>query len=181
MVEFLLKSDIEEITNRLAVPAQDFAGKTVLLTGGRGFLGRYFMEIFARLNETVLDEPVKLVALDNLITAGKEGAEIPEFDNVTFINHNVIEPFEWEGPLDYVIHAAGIASPYYYRAYPLDTLEVAITGTRLMLELAEAHDARFTFFSSSDIYGDPDPIHVPMAERYRGNVSCQGPRACYDE
>ena len=97
MTEFLLKSDIEEITQRLAIPAQAFAGKTVLLTGGRGFLGRYFMEIFARLNDTVLDEPVKLVALDNLITAGKEGAEIPEFDNVTFVNHNVIEDFEWEG------------------------------------------------------------------------------------
>ena len=60
-------------------------------------------------------------------------------------------------------------------------MEVAITGTRKMLELAEAHDARFTFFSSSEIYGDPDPKHVPMAESYRGNVSCQGPRACYDE
>ncbi len=181
MAEFLLKSDIDEITQRLAIPAQAFAGKTVLLTGGRGFLGRYFMEIFAQLNATVLDEPVKLVALDNLITAGKEGAEIPELDNVTFVNHDVTQPYEWDGPLDYVIHAAGIASPYYYRAFPLETLEVAITGTRRMLELAEAHDARFTFFSSSEIYGDPDPKHVPMAESYRGNVSCQGPRACYDE
>ena len=58
---------------------------------------------------------------------------------------------------------------------------MAITGTRLMLELAEAHDARFAFFSSSEIYGDPDPAHVPTAESYRGHVSCQGPRACYDE
>jgi len=181
MTEFLLQSDIDEIARRLAEPAQDFAGKTVLLTGGRGFLGRYFMEVFARLNDGYLKEPVKLVALDNLITAGKEGAQIPEMDNVTFVNHDVIEPFEWEGPLDYVIHAAGIASPYYYRAYPLQTLEVAITGTRRMLELADSHGARFAFFSSSEIYGDPDPKHVPMAESYRGNVSCQGPRACYDE
>ena len=181
MAEFLLKSDIEEIVERLKVPAQDFAGKTVLLTGGRGFLGRYFMEIFALLNEKVLEQPVKLVALDNLITAGKEGAQIPEYPNVEFVQHNVIEPFEWEGPLDYVIHAAGIASPFYYRAYPLETLEVAITGTTHMLKLAHEHDARFTFFSSSEIYGDPDPKHVPMQESYRGNVSCQGPRACYDE
>jgi len=181
MTEFLLKSDIDEICQRLAVPAQGFAGKTILLTGGRGFLGRYFMEVFARLNESVLDQPVTLVALDNLITAGKEGATIPEMENVRFVNHDVTQPFEWEGPLDYVIHAAGIASPYYYRAYPLETLEVAITGTRRMLELAEANSARFVFFSSSEIYGDPDPKHVPTAESYRGNVSCQGPRACYDE
>jgi UDP-glucuronate decarboxylase len=93
-----------------------------------------------------------------------------------FINHDVIQPFSYDGPLDYVIHAAGIASPFYYRAYPLETLEVAITGTRNMLELAGARGARFTYFSSSEIYGDPDPKHVPMAESYRGNVSCQGPR-----
>ncbi len=181
MSEFLLQSDITEIVERLRDDAQAFSGKTVLLTGGRGFLGRYFMEVFGALNDGILEEPVKLVAMDNMITAGKEGAQIPDLANVEFIEHDVIQPFEWDRPLDYVIHAAGIASPYYYRAYPLETLEVAITGTRRMLELADKHGARFTFFSSSEIYGDPDPKHVPMAESYRGNVSCQGPRACYDE
>ncbi len=181
MSAFLLPSDIDEIVERLKPAAQAFAGKTVLLTGGRGFLGRYFMEVFGALNTKVLKDPVTLVAMDNMITAGKEGAEVPELPNVEFIRHDVIQPFQWDRPLDYVIHAAGIASPFYYRAYPLETLEVAITGTRRMLELADKHDARFTFFSSSEIYGDPDPKHVPMAESYRGNVSCQGPRACYDE
>ncbi|MGB0681390.1 MAG: NAD-dependent epimerase/dehydratase family protein [Magnetovibrionaceae bacterium] len=185
MTDFLLPSDVEEICQRLAGTPEgaghDFAGKTVLLTGARGFLGRYFMEVFALLNDKYLAEPVKLVALDNLITAGKEGAKVKEVPNVTFVQHDVIQPYAWEGPLDYVIHAAGIASPFYYRKFPLETLEVAITGTRNMLQLAEDHDARFTFYSSSEIYGDPDPKHVPMAESYRGNVSCQGPRACYDE
>ncbi len=181
MSDFLLASDIDEIVDRLGDEAKAFGGKTVLLTGGRGFLGRYFMEVFGALNRRVLEQPVSLVAMDNMITAGKEGAQVPNLPNVEFIQHDVIQPFEWDRQLDYVIHAAGIASPYYYRAYPLETLEVAITGTRRMLELADQHDARLTFFSSSEIYGDPDPKHVPMAESYRGNVSCQGPRACYDE
>ena len=181
MAKFLLKSDIDEICRRIADPAQAFAGKSVLLTGSRGFLGRYFVEIFARLNETILDQPVTLTAFDNLITSGQEGASIPEIKNMHFVTQDVTKPIKWDDPLDFVIHAAGIASPYYYRAYPLETLEVAITGTRRMLELAEANSARFVFFSSSEIYGDPDPKHVPMAESYRGNVSCQGPRACYDE
>ena len=181
MSDFFLDTDIHEIVERIKGPAQDFAGKTVLLTGGRGFLGRYFMEVFARLNEKILDEPVNLVALDNLITAGKQGSAIPQYAHTTFVEHDVIKPFTFDASLDYVIHAAGIASPFYDRAYPLQTLEVAITGTRNMLELAEDADARFSFFSSSEIYGDPDPKHVPMAESYRGNVSMQGPRACYDE
>lgn len=181
MTEFLLQSDIAEICQRLGKPAHDFAGKTVLLTGGRGFLGRYFMEMFAHLNEHILEKPCRLIAMDNLITAGKEGSEIPEFPNVTFIQHDVIEPVKLDEKVDYIIHAAGIASPFYYRAYPLETLEVAVRGTRNMLELATEHNARVVFFSSSEIYGDPDPKHVPTPESYRGNVSCQGPRACYDE
>jgi len=181
MTEFLLRSDIAEVATRLRENAQMLSGKTVLLTGGRGFLGRYFTEIFAALNADVLEKPVKVVILDNLITAGEAGSVAFSDPNMEFIQHDVIQPFPWEGNLDYVIHAAGIASPYYYRAYPLETLEVAITGTRNMLELADRHDARFTFFSSSEIYGDPDPKHVPIPESYRGNVSCQGPRACYDE
>jgi len=181
MNSFLLKSDIAEIVSALGDDVSALSGKTVLLTGGRGFLGRYFMEVFGMLNNGILEKPMKLVAMDNMITAGPQGEIIPDLPNVEFIKHNVIEPFDWNGPLDYVVHAAGIASPYYYRAYPLETLEVAITGTRRLLELADRHGARFTFFSSSEIYGDPDPAHVPMAESYRGNVACQGPRACYDE
>ena len=181
MKKFSLPNDIDEITQRIGNAAADFSGKTILLTGGRGFLGRYFMEVFDKLNRDVLAQPARLIVLDNLITAGEEGSQIPNFDHIEFIQHDVIKPFEYDGKLDYVIHAAGIASPFYYRAYPLETLEVAITGTRNILELAEKSDARFTFFSSSEIYGDPDTKHVPMQESYRGNVSCQGPRACYDE
>lgn len=181
MAAKLLSSDIREIADALGDKAKAFAGKTVMLTGGRGFLGRYFTEVFVHLNERVLKKPCRLVVVDNLITAGPEGAEVNERPNVTFIKHDVIQPLEWNDDLDFVVHAAGIASPYYYRAYPLETLEVATTGTRNMLTLAERHGARFAFFSSSEIYGDPDAKHVPTPESYRGNVATQGPRACYDE
>ncbi len=181
MANFVLKSDVTEIVNRLGNSAQKLSGKTVLLTGGQGFLGRYFTEFFSFLNNGILDQPVKVVILDNLITSGERGSNVPNQDHISFVNHDVIKPYEWSGSLDYVIHAAGIASPYYYRAYPLETLEVSITGTKNMLELANQHHARVIFFSSSEIYGDPDPKHVPTAESYRGNVSCHGPRACYDE
>jgi UDP-glucuronate decarboxylase len=135
MAEFCLPTDIDEIVDRIRPHASKFAGKTVLITGARGFLGRYFIDIFVALNKSVLDKPVKVIALDNLITAGAQGAAIPEYENIRFIKHDVIEPFEIDEPVDFVIHAAGIASPYYYRAFPLETLEVAITGTKRMRPL----------------------------------------------
>jgi UDP-glucuronate decarboxylase len=133
------------------------------------------------MNQNVLDKPCRLLILDNLITAGAEGAKLPTLTDGEFTEHDIIQPFDPEEPIDTIMHLAGIASPYYYRAYPIETLEVAITGTRNMLELAEKYDARFTFFSSYENYGDPAPNQIPTQESYRGNVSCQGPRACYDE
>ncbi|MGC4094737.1 MAG: NAD-dependent epimerase/dehydratase family protein [Polyangiaceae bacterium] len=177
----LLESDIEEVAQSLGPTAQAFAGKRILITGARGFLGRYFTDVFLRLNAKVLSEPCEIVALDNLITAGALGAEVPQDRQLAFVNHDIIKPFYPERPVHYVLHAAGIASPYYYRKWPLETLEVATTGLKNVLELAKASNARLLFFSSSEIYGDPDPLHVPTKESYHGNVSCLGARACYDE
>jgi UDP-glucuronate decarboxylase len=180
-MNFILASDITEIIENLGATAEAFAGKTVVLTGGRGFLGRYLSDVFAHLNRSVLKKPCQLIAVDNLITAGRLGAVSSEAKGVKFIQHDIIQPLKTEEPVHYIMHAAGIASPYYYRAYPLETLDVAVAGTRNMLELARHCDARLLFFSSSEIYGDPDPKHVPTPESYNGNVSCLGARACYDE
>jgi UDP-glucuronate decarboxylase len=181
MVGFYNEEDICEIIDRIKIHSNDFSGKTVLLSGGRGFIGRYFIEVFKRLNASVLENPVHVIILDNLITGRIDFTAESSDNNIEFINHDIIKPFQYNGKLDFVIHAAGIASPYYYGAFPMETLDVAITGTRNMLELSEASNARFIFFSSSEIYGDPEPENVPTSEDYRGNVSCQGPRACYDE
>ena len=181
MNNVVLKSDIEEIVRRLGDAAHDFAGKTVLLAGARGFLGAHFTEVFALLNAKVLSKPCRLVALDNLLTATDSRATPPEYPNISFERHDITKPFNWYDPLDYVIHAAGVASPFFYRAYPLETIDVSIAGTRNLLDLATRSRARLAYFSSSEIYGDPDPKHVPTPESYRGNVACRGPRACYDE
>lgn len=177
----LLETDIDEICTSLGASAQAFAGKRILITGARGFLGRYFTDVFLRLNKVMLSAPCEVIAIDNLRTSGELGAEIPQDRQLAFVNHDMVKPFYPERPVDYVLHLAGIASPYYYRKWPLETLEVATTGLKNVLELAHQSKARVLFFSSSEIYGDPDSAHVPTKESYHGNVSCLGARACYDE
>ena len=179
---FLLKSDIDEICTRLSREVvMAFAGKRVLITGARGFLGRYLTEVLLELNATVLNNPVEVIALDNMLTAGELGADLPRDRHYAFVKHDIIKPFYPERPVDFLMHAAGVASPYYYRKWPLETLEVATIGLKNVLELARSHGSRVLFFSSSEIYGDPDPACVPTHESYRGNVSSLGPRSCYDE
>lgn len=176
-----LDEDVALIADSLDDIADDFAGKTLLMGGGRGFLGRYFEAVFNILNERRLKKPCKVILLDNLATAGRGASEIVDGKHTRFINGDVSVPLQLDEPIDFVVNAAGIPSPFYYRAFPLETMDASIKGTRNLLELAREKRARFAFFSSSEIYGDPDPRHVPTQESYRGNVSCMGPRACYDE
>ena len=87
----------------------------------------------------------------------------------------------------YIIHAASIASPIFYRKYPIETMDANVNGLRSLLDYSRLQQQKgmpvegFLFFSTSEIYGDPTPENIPTPETYRGNVSCTGPRACYDE
>ena len=91
------------------------------------------------------------------------------------------------GDFQYIIHGASIASPIFYRLHPIETMDANITGLRNLLDYCLKQKEKkkdvegFLFYSTSEIYGDPTPENIPTPETYKGNVSCTGPRACYDE
>ncbi len=179
----IVQEDIQTIVRGIRKQAKALAGKTVLVTGGAGFLGTYFVSVFDELNKNVLSKPCKVVVLDNYITSKKKNILGVSFGkHVSILQHDVRTPYAHRGRVDYIIHAAGIASPVFYMAHPLETIEVATKGTQHMLELARVKKPiSMLSFSSSEIYGDPHPDYIPTPETYRGHVSSIGPRACYDE
>ena len=180
MKKFFIYNDIDEIITRTRDILNQLANKHIVLTGGRGFLGRYLAEIFFKYNE-ILDKPIKLTVVDNLSVSGDLGSIWPNYNNFKFIKSDASKQIHLEKDVDFIVHAAGIASPFYYRSKPLETLDVAVNGLRNVLNSASENNAEVIFFSSSEIYGDPDPRFVPIKESYRGNVNTMGPRACYDE
>lgn len=177
------QTDITKIAQSIKKDAKALSGKTLLITGGSGFLGKYFLNTIWYVNKKVLSKPCRVITIDNYIT-GREEKDNPllKDNNFVFLRHDICSPFATKEKVHFIIHAAGIASPVFYMKYPLQTLEVATQGTKNMLEFArKKHVDSFLFFSSSEIYGDPDPNFVPTPETYPGNVSCIGPRSCYDE
>ena len=181
-MNYFIDSDIEEIVLRLSNSLLKMCGKKVLITGAAGFLGRYFVAVFQQFNLNV-DNPILIVALDNYITSEHVKNNDPrKIDpNIEWIYSDAAIAASLPDKFDYVLHAAGIASPEHYRARPLETINVAVNITRDILDVAKEQNSRVLFFSSSEIYGDPFPDFIPTNEDYRGNVSTRGPRACYDE
>lgn len=145
----------------------------ILVTGGAGFIGSH-------LGERLIADGHEVLCVDNLITGQASNvAHLRSHARFRFLQHNISQPLELEGPLDYVLHFASPASPPDYLKYPIQTLKVGSLGTLNALGIAKAAQARFLLASTSEIYGDPQ-VH-PQPESYWGHVNPVGPRGVYDE
>jgi UDP-glucuronate decarboxylase len=186
----IVREDLDYICDRLGEEFGRVAGKSLLITGGAGFLGYYLVQSALHWNTRVpASSRIRVTVYDNYIrgvpswlTALKGNTDL------RLVTHDMIRPLPGDmGDFQYIIHAAGIASPMYYRRHPIETMDANINGLRNLLDYAVGQNDRgktvegFLYYSSSEIYGDPTPGNIPTPEDYRGNVSCTGPRACYDE
>src|SRR5688572_8928715 len=176
-----LERDARDVLNNLGEKSARFSGKTILVTGAGGFLGCHFLHYFALLNTSgALNEPVRVIATDSFIRGEPDWlGGISE--QIQVEKQDIVSQREFV-PAHFVIHAASIASPMYYRQHPIETMDANVQGLRNLLEFGlQRPFESMLFFSSSEIYGDPDAANIPTPETYRGFVSCTGPRACYDE
>ena len=145
--------------------------KRILVTGGAGFIGSF-------LCEQLINEGHYVICCDNFYTGNEENLkEIRDNKNFELLRHDITFPLYVE--VDQIFNFACPASPIHYQNDPVQTVKTCVHGAINMLGLAKRTKARIMQASTSEIYGDPE-IH-PQRESYKGAVSIEGPRACYDE
>ena len=145
--------------------------RSVLVTGGAGFLGSFLCEELLKRGHDVL-------CVDNFYTGTKRNIE-HLFGNPRFelLRHDITSPLSVETAQIY--NLACPASPIHYQYDPVQTTKTSVHGAINMLDVAKRTKARILQASTSEVYGDPT-VH-PQREEYWGNVNPLGPRACYDE
>lgn len=189
-LETLLEEDLDAVCADLSEEFTEMSGRNLLITGGAGFLGYYLVQSVLHWNKRrPAADRIGLTVYDNYARGVPDWLEaLRARGGLTLVRHDMIQPLPADiGDFDYIVHAAGIASPIYYRAQPLKTIDANINGLRNLLDYAVGQRDKgrpirgLLFYSSSEIYGDPVASAIPTPETYRGNVSCTGPRACYDE
>ena len=148
--------------------------KHILVTGGTGFIG-------TNLCRRLINEGHRVICLDNNYTGSLSNVEdLLSHPNFTFVEHDVIEPWDCDEPLDRIYNLACPASPPFYQGNrSIFTTKTCVLGALNMLALAKRKGARILQTSTSEVYGEPQ-VH-PQPEHYRGNVNPIGIRACYDE
>jgi nucleoside-diphosphate-sugar epimerase len=185
-----VSEDLDFIAKQCDAEFRKISGQQIVIAGGAGFLGYYLVQSALHWNRVHPgSEPIRVTVLDNFIRGLPAWLKLVQTDShLRLIRHDITHPLPADlGDAGYLIHAASIASPIYYRQHPIETMDANVNGLRFFLDYCLAQQQKgipvkgFLFYSSSEIYGDPTPENIPTPETYRGNVSCTGPRACYDE
>lgn len=145
--------------------------KTILVTGGSGFIGSH-------LCESLLKENNDVICVDNFFTGSKDNIRhMMKHPNFELMRHDITWPLYAE--VDAIYNLACPASPIHYQWDPVQTTKTCIIGAVNMLGVAKRLKIPILQASTSEVYGDP-LIH-PQTEDYWGNVNPIGIRSCYDE
>lgn len=178
----VVNEDLDKIL-KAALPWDQLAGKTVLVSGAAGFLAAYMVETILEANQRFGSVPTSVVLLArNQQKVEARFAHYAGRTELRYLIQDVSDPLPADLRADYVIHAASRASPRHYANDSIGTILPNVIGTHQLLKLAAASNSTsFVFFSSSEVYGQLPPDRIPTREDSFGPLDPTDKRSCYAE
>ena len=129
----VIATDLDLLSHQLGAEFDALSGRSVLIAGGAGFLGYYLVQITLLLEpeECGPSAPIRVTVLDNFVRGVPEWLTGLEQDpNLRLLKHDITQPLPASWRPRYLVHAASIASPTYYRKFPIETMDANVNGLR---------------------------------------------------
>lgn len=156
--------------------------KKIMITGASGMLATYIVYFCMYLNETK-DYNIRVYALvRNEKKAWGRFEDFKDDKNFRLLVQDVCEPIAIEENLDYIVHAAGNASPQFILNDPVGIINANTVGTMNVMELAKKMEGvKVLYTSTREVYGKmPDEV-TRITEDSFGYLDPMDRRACYPE
>jgi nucleoside-diphosphate-sugar epimerase len=148
--------------------------KNIIIAGGCGFIGSHLVDRLLKRTDIQ-----RLVVVDNLWTGLRGNLSLAaQNDARVVVEFCDVETLATDMRFDEILHLASPASPPWYMREPKRVISANLLGAMHLLNFLKP-GGRFSFTSTSEVYGDP--LVTPQPESYRGSVDCTGPRSSYDE
>lgn len=150
-----------------------FDGKTVLVTGATGLLGKLCVK--SLMNSGFNTQVIALVRDEEKARGMFENSK-----RLTYLVQDINSKIQTERRVDYIIHTASTTSSKEFVEKPVETIYTAINGTRNVLEFAKNKKiTAMVYISSLEVYGTPSKEDVK--ENDYGFLEILSPRSSYSE
>jgi nucleoside-diphosphate-sugar epimerase len=176
--------DLEHIFENTKDIWESFRGKSIFLTGGTGFFGKWLLESFIYANEKLA-----LNAKITTLTRNPEAffKEYPFYEDhantVRFVKGDILNyDFYLDEKFQFIIHAATAASEILNKSNPLVMMDTITIGTRKVLDFAITQPIEgFLFISSGAIYGKQPWNHSHINEHDSFTININNSNSAYAE
>ena len=176
--------DLEHIFKNTQDIWESFKGKSIFITGGTGFFGKWLLESFIYINEK-LELNVKITTLTRNPEAFlMEHPFYKEYTNtIQFVKGDILTyDFNLDEKFQYIIHAATAASESLNKSNPLLMMDTITIGTRRVLDFAITQPIEgFLFVSSGAIYGKQPWNHSHINEHDSFTININNSNSAYAE
>lgn len=176
----IIEQDLKEVYQR-KIPWEKLEGKTVLVTGAYGMLASYLVYMLIYLNEKAGMHIQILAVVRSEEKLRERFLEFAQRSYFKVYKSELDAPISIAEDIHYIIHAASLASPQYYKVCPVEVLKLNTVGNYYLLELAaEKKVEGYLFFSTGDVYGVVEG-RSSIKENDYGSMDTLDIHNCYSE
>lgn len=149
-----IENDLEFIYKKIENICKNFENKTIFMTGGTGFFGKWFLHFFIFLKEKK-NINLKVYTLSRDPKRFLQQYSFFDKNYLTFLKGDIREFRFIDENIDYILHlSATNAEETFNNQDPLDKFESSAYGIKRVLEFAKVKQVKkFLFASSGSVYG----------------------------